>query len=73
MKALIEKHGGKNSGSISPKTSFLIAGAKPGPEKIRKCAELGIQVMDESSFMALLPAGSPAPSQTEDVEQLSLF
>ena len=73
MKALIEKHGGKNSGSISSRTSFLLAGAKPGPEKIRRCEELGVPVMDEDSFMALLPAEVKAVPQTEYVEQLSLF
>ena len=73
MKALIEKHGGKNSGSISSRTSFLLAGAKPGPEKIRRCEELGVPVMDEDSFMALLPAEVKAVPQTESVEQLSLF
>ncbi len=73
MKALIEKHGGKNSGSISSRTSFLLAGAKPGPEKILRCEELGVPVMDEDSFMALLPAEVKAVPQTESVEQLSLF
>ena len=55
MKALIEAHGGKNSGSVSGKTSFLLAGSKPGPEKIRKCQELGIPIMDEDGFRAMLP------------------
>ena len=73
MKALIEKHGGKNSGSISSRTSFLLAGAKPGPEKILRCEELGVPVMDEDSFMALLPAEVKSVPQTESVEQLSLF
>ncbi len=73
MKALIEKHGGKNSGSISSKTSFLLAGAKPGPEKLRKCEELGIQIMDEAAFLAMLPSQATAAAQTESVEQLSLF
>ena len=36
IKALIEANGGKNSGSVSGKTSFLLAGSKPGPEKIKK-------------------------------------
>ena len=73
MKALIEKHGGKNSGSVSSKTSFLLSGAKPGPEKIRKCEELGVPVVDEASFLAMLPADAPAIPQAESVEQLSLF
>lgn len=56
MKALIEEHGGKNSGSVSGKTSFLLAGDNPGPEKLRKCGELGIPVIDEAAFRAMLPA-----------------
>ena len=72
MKALIEKHGGKNSGSISSKTSFLLAGEKPGPEKLRKCEQLGVPVMGEEAFMALLPDAAPA-AKDDKVEQLSLF
>ncbi len=58
MKALIARHGGKNSGSISGKTSFLLAGENPGPEKLRKCASLDVPILDEKAFMALLPAGA---------------
>lgn len=60
MKALIERHGGKNSGSVSGKTAFLLAGTKPGPEKMRKAEELGVPVMTEDEFMALISAGDPA-------------
>ena len=74
MKALIEAHGGKNSGSISGKTSFLLAGEKPGPEKIRKCGELSVPVIDEAAFFAMIPeANSPAVRSEDKVEQLSLF
>ena len=51
MKALIEKHGGKNSSSISAKTTYLLAGSKPGPEKIKKAAELAVKVISEEDFM----------------------
>lgn len=71
IKSLIEKHGGKNAGSVSAKTSFLLAGEKPGPEKIRKCSELGIPVLDEAAFRALLPEGND--SGDDSFEQLSLF
>ena len=74
MKALIEANGGKNSGSISGKTAFLLAGEKPGPEKIKKCEELGVPIVDEAAFFAMIPeGGSPAPSAEDKVEQLSLF
>ncbi|MCQ2182716.1 MAG: NAD-dependent DNA ligase LigA [Bacteroidales bacterium] len=55
MKDLIASHGGKAGSSVSNKTSFLLAGTKPGPEKLRKCEQLGIPVMSEESFRALLP------------------
>ena len=75
MKALIEKHGGRNSGSVSGKTSFLLAGENPGPEKLKKCAELNIPVLHEDSFRALLPEenGDDSPAPASDYEQLSLF
>lgn len=65
MKSLIEKNGGKNSGSISGKTSFLLAGSKPGPEKMKKAADLGIPVLSEDDFMNMLPsAGGEATSES---------
>jgi DNA ligase (NAD+) len=54
MKALITAHGGKNSGSISGKTSYLLAGEKPGPEKIKKAETLGIQIIDEETFNRMI-------------------
>ena len=53
MKALIVAHGGKNSGSISGKTSYLLAGEKPGPEKVRKAESLGIEIIDEARFRSM--------------------
>ena len=67
MKALIAAHGGKNSGSISKKTTYLLAGEKPGPEKIKKAESLGVEIMDESRFMTLLPDEAAAPVH-EDTE-----
>ena len=54
MKALIEAHGGKNSGSVSGKTDYLLAGTKPGPEKLKKAAELGVAVIGEDDFMKII-------------------
>ena len=54
MKALIVAHGGKNSGSISKKTTYLLAGEKPGPEKIRKAESLGVEMIDESAFLSMI-------------------
>jgi DNA ligase (NAD+) len=72
MKALIEANGGKNSGSVSGKTSFLLAGSKPGPEKIKKAESLGIPILDEEAFRRLLPGGESGSTQNEEPE-LTLF
>ena len=74
MKALIERHGGRNSGSVSGKTSFLLAGSKPGPEKIRKCEELGIPVIGEEEFFAMIPSTeAPARQEVPDDGEPTLF
>lgn len=53
-KALIEQHGGKNVGSISSKTSFILAGVNMGPAKLQKAEQLGIKVMSEDEFLRLI-------------------
>ncbi len=71
IKALIERHGGKNSGSISGKTSFLLAGDNPGPEKIKKCESLGVPILSEESFMELLPTEIKA-KEDKTTENISI-
>ena len=53
-KELIEKNGGKNVGSISAKTSFILAGENMGPAKLEKAQKLGVKIMSEDEFLALL-------------------
>jgi len=53
-KAMIEENGGKNSGSVSAKTSFILAGENMGPAKLEKASELGIKLMSEKEFLDLL-------------------
>ena len=53
-KALIEAHGGKNVGSVSKKTSFILAGENMGPEKRKKAEDLGIRLMTEDEFLELV-------------------
>jgi DNA ligase (NAD+) len=53
-KALIERHGGKNTGSISAKTSFVLAGSNVGPAKLEKATKLGIPIVGEDEFLAML-------------------
>ncbi len=53
-KALIEQNGGKNVGSISAKTSFILAGNNMGPSKLEKAQKLGIKIMNEDEFLTLI-------------------
>lgn len=53
-KALIEKHGGKNVGSISAKTSFILAGENMGPAKLEKAQKLGIPIVGEDDFLKMI-------------------
>ena len=53
-KAMIEAHGGKNVGSVSKKTSFILAGENMGPEKLKKAESLGIKLMTEADFLRLI-------------------
>lgn len=70
MKALIVAHGGKNSGSISGKTAYLLAGEKPGPEKIKKAETLGVSIISENDFRELI--GEVKPEAIDEIEP-SLF
>ena len=73
MKALIEAHGGKNSSSLSSKTAFLLAGEKPGPEKMKKAAQLGLKVLSEAEFRAMLPDMQAPAAVREDEVEPTLF
>lgn len=53
-KELIEKNGGKNSGSISKKTSYVLAGDNMGPSKLEKAKSLGVPIIDERQFLDML-------------------
>lgn len=70
IKSLIERNGGKNASSVSSKTSFLLAGSKPGPEKLKKCAEIGVRVIGEDEFWKMLPEGSGIASHSESEPSL---
>jgi DNA ligase (NAD+) len=53
-KEMIERNGGKNVGSISSKTSFVLAGENMGPAKLEKAAKLGIRVIGEDEFLTII-------------------
>lgn len=53
-KAMIEQHGGKNSGSVSGKTNYILAGENMGPAKLEKAAKLGVKIIHEEEFLSML-------------------
>ena len=54
IRKAIEDHGGRNSGSISSKTEFVLAGENMGPEKRKKAEQLGIPILDEAAFLEMI-------------------
>ena len=57
-KQMIEDHGGKNSGSVSKNTDFILAGDNMGPSKLEKARSLGVQLMNEEDFLSLITANN---------------
>ncbi|MDD4159109.1 MAG: NAD-dependent DNA ligase LigA, partial [Proteiniphilum sp.] len=53
-KAMILQHGGRNSGSVSKKTDYILAGENMGPAKLEKAEKLGVKIIDEASFLEML-------------------
>jgi DNA ligase (NAD+) len=68
--AAIRGAGGKASGSVSRKTDYLVAGENAG-SKLAKAQELGVAVLDETAFLALLGEGAPGPTGSRVDDGLS--
>lgn len=64
-KALIEQHGGKNVGSISGKTSFILAGDNMGPSKLQKAEKLGIPLVNEDDFLNMIEGDVVSATENE--------
>lgn len=64
---MIEDNGGKNTGSISKKTSFILAGEGMGPSKREKAEILGIPIVTEKDFLAMIGEGEGEPVDEENV------
>ena len=67
LKALIEAHGGKNLAAVSANTSYLLAGDKIGPAKLQKANKLGIKIISEDEFIAMIGGNDTLPTPTVEV------
>ena len=67
LKALIEQHGGKNQSSVSSNTDFIVAGENMGPAKLQKAEKLGVKILSEQEFIALI-SGHSTPKVEPVVE-----
>ena len=67
MKALVEEHGGRNLATVSANVDFIVAGENMGPAKLQKAQKLGITILSEEEFMALIASAEPtvAPQPEE--------
>ena len=62
-KTMIERNGGKNVGSVSAKTSFILTGENMGPEKLKKAEKLGVKLVNEDDFLSMIGADTKAQTQ----------
>ncbi len=62
-KTIIEQHGGKNSGSVSSRTSFILAGENMGPEKLKKAETLGVKIVSEEEFLGMISENELFPKE----------
>ncbi len=77
LKALIELHGGKNQSGVSSNTDFIVAGENMGPAKLQKAEKLGVKILSEQEFIALIGSDEIPKAEEKVVEaqpiQASLF
>lgn len=67
LKALIDANGGKNLAAVSANTSYLLAGDKIGPAKLQKANKLGIKIISEDEFIAMIGGNDTLPTSTVEV------
>ena len=68
MKALVEKHGGRNLAAVSANVDFVVAGDNMGPAKRQKAEKLGVRIIDESEFMAMIASAERLESKADAKE-----
>ena len=71
MKALVEEHGGKNLAAVSANVDFVVAGENMGPAKRQKAEKLGVTILSEEEFMALIANSTPTAKIEVDIPQKS--
>ncbi len=69
LKAMIEAHGGKNLAAVSSNTSYLLAGNKIGPTKLQKATKLGIKIISEKEFIAMISHTHTMQHNTNDIKK----
>ena len=69
LKALIELHGGKNLAAVSGTTNYLLAGNKIGPAKLQKATKLGVEIISEEQFEAMIAGAEVAEVKAEKVAE----
>ena len=69
MKELIELHGGKTLAAVSGNVDYIVAGENMGPAKLKKAEKLGVKIISEEEFFAMIEGGGPV----EKAAQQELF
>lgn len=69
MKALVEEHGGRNLAAVSANVDFIVAGENMGPAKLQKAQKLGITILSEEEFMALISSAEPTVAHQPEEPQ----
>ncbi len=73
LKELIELHGGRNLAAVSASVDFIVAGENMGPAKLKKAGKLGVRIISEQEFIAMLGGDGSSQDAAEKAEQGTLF
>ena len=77
MKALVEEHGGRNLAAVSANVDFIVAGENMGPAKLQKAQKLGITILSEEEFMALISSAesivAPQPEEPQHTTETTII
>ena len=65
LKELIEMHGGRNLAAVSANVDFIVAGENMGPAKLKKAEKLGVKIISEEEFVAMIGGEEPSQAATQ--------